>query len=119
MWAPLATLTTRPCGDWRTRGRSRLVSRKGPMWLVAYVKSKPSGLRARVPAMPALLTSTSIGWLDARNSWAARRTEARSETSRDTRSEERRVGKECRSRWARKRERKKRENIYGIRETLR
>src|SRR5213076_512287 len=34
--------------------------------------------------MPALLTSTSIGWPDARNAWAARRTEPRSETSRDT-----------------------------------
>src|SRR5213082_1016250 len=49
MWAALATLTTRPCGDSRSRGNSRLVSRKGPMWLDAYVRSKPSLLRARVP----------------------------------------------------------------------
>src|SRR5439155_731108 len=84
MCAPLATLTTRPWEDSRSRGKNRFVSKKGPMWFVAYVRSKPSRLKARVPAMPALLTRTSIGWPDARNAWAARRTEPRSETSSDT-----------------------------------
>ena len=51
------------------------------MWLVAYVKSNPSLVSASVPAMPALLTRTSSGWLVARKAEAAERIEESSETS--------------------------------------
>jgi len=71
----------------RSRGRRRLVSRKGPRWLPANVASLPSAVTTRLLATPpALLISTSTWPVRAATSCAARAASVISDRSASTMS---------------------------------
>ena len=81
-WARLATFTIRDGALCLSRSRSSSVNRNGPRWFVPKPSSKPSFVRPRCPARPALLTSPCRGSPRERNASAAARTDAGSARSR-------------------------------------
>src|SRR5256886_7499830 len=72
-----------------------------PIWLLSALSRKAISCSGSTCSMLSIMSTCALAFsCDSRSSWASRTLEVMSPTAHSTRSEERRVGKECRSRWS-------------------